>query len=294
MSRQFNPGRISMLCFAIVSCVSSGWAATPTLVSNPTLRTAQIAKQNLETREDEVIRLQAEMVAALQDAVENFDPTRFEATDNVIRSLQPLVRDLYKTSEDILKNEEAYLASLKQLHNAISSTPETFRAAGRLFDDYAAEEPFAEIKEDYLTLADSWRLMAVSVEQRGAAIVQEGNDMVAFKKHLVRSSLFLKRLDEHLSSYPDLSLERDRQQHLARMQRYAKTFEALRGSLRSVHDKLKVNQQPSSAPASDPTPIENSGDHPTLPTVEALLGRELHRTAVNDRQREAAQRPERN
>jgi hypothetical protein len=240
---------LTPLFIAFCACARLGFGSDQ-------LEFARNTKNSLEANEKEVARLQEDMITDLEVAVDHFDLKKLESTDEVVHALHPLVQELSAAAKDILNSEEAYLTALKQLHKNLSAAPTTFRDTARQFENYAAAEPFTEIKEDYLTLAESWYRMAETTERRSEAILAEGKEMTAFKKYLERSSLFLTRLDNHLSSYPDVSDEKTRQEQLERMRHYVSGFEALRSSMRRFHDKIKT--APQSPPVADPETKETA------------------------------------
>ncbi|HEY4307993.1 MAG TPA: hypothetical protein VGN12_00950 [Pirellulales bacterium] len=233
-----------ILLVVMLYATSLAWSAPLEGVDSP-LRQAYELKEFIATKEQDLARRQESMIDSLQKAVDRFESASEHGANEVFQEMQPLVRALSAASQDILKNEVEYLASLKRLLVSHYTTPEAYLAAAKLFKEYAAEEPYAEIKEDYLKLAETWSLLSERSWAEMAAIEAEEAELIAFKQYLERSSLFLKRLDAHLSSVPNQVDEQQRQLHLAKMKRYVKGFEELRASLHTFHEKVKTTSRSS-------------------------------------------------
>ena len=174
----------------------------------------------------------------IEVAINKFDPQRMETSLDVIKALKPAVYELRSDSKKLIDFEASYLKSLSSLHQSLVAAPDIYRAAGDVFAGYVSDEPFDDLKNEYLEVANDWRKMADQMHNRDEAIKDEGRSLVEFKRYLERSSLFLERLQAHLESFPDFEGQEEREQYLAGMKRYVDGFEGLRQSLHSFHEKL--------------------------------------------------------
>jgi DNA repair exonuclease SbcCD ATPase subunit len=203
------------------------------------LKEAQSISTEIVAREAQVAEQQKQLLSSLDAAVKNYDPKRLGTLDAVVQNLRPAVHHMHTASQQLLDNQAAYVANLRALHEAVTKASEIYRTASKVFDQYADEETFVEIKQDYHTLAETWRLMADSMEHRDVSVVEEGKEIVAFRSHLEHTSLFLERLDQHLASVPEMPSAEERASHVEQIRRYIEGFESLRQSLRAFHMKLQ-------------------------------------------------------
>jgi hypothetical protein len=253
----------------LIIALYASLAAAQTIAASAEDRSIAAAarvKQEISRREQDIALLQADMIQKLETAVNGTEDDPFVGAKGVIQQLKPLVHQLNATSQQLLGNQDAYFEALRGLHQAIRESPEVFRTAGDVFDGYAAEEPYEEIKKDYRSLAESWRLIADEMVRRDQGVQQFGRDAVEFKKHLARTALFLDRLEMFLNSCPDLGASEGGDDFARKLQGYIHGFESLRGSLRSFHDKLKTGTTPGSA-SIRPSDAALRNEHPSAKEV---------------------------
>jgi hypothetical protein len=234
---------LNAACGIVLTCRMPTWAADTSTVEQQTLSIAASTTDDIARRERDVSLLQANMVAKIEFAVSRLDVDKLSGTDKVLRSLRPLVHQLNADAKQILANQDKYFESLRALYGAVSKSPAPYRAASRVYDAYAYDEPYDELKQDYRDLADSWRLIADEMDRRADTIRKQGLDAVEFKRHFERTSLFLERLETHLASFPEVNGQAS-DEYSEQLQRYIQGFESLRGSLRTFHDKLKASSPP--------------------------------------------------
>lgn len=232
--------RTRSICLIIAICF------TPSAVNAAereayALSAAATTKDEIAKREAQLSRLQERMVANIEQMISSFDITRPGSADEVMRSMRPLVHQLNLTSKQLLANQDAYFDSLRSLHTAVVEAPTKYRAAAAAFERYAQDEPFDDIRKDYLVLAESWSLVASKMERRVSPIRQEGRDIIEFKKYLERTSLFLDRFETHLASFPDTP-SGDAEFEM-QMRRYVGGVESLRRLLLGFREKVGASSK---------------------------------------------------
>jgi len=227
------------------------------------LSAAATTKDEIAKQDAHLSRLQERMEANIEQMITSFDITRPGSADEVMRSMRPLVHQLNLTSKQLLANQDAYFDSLRSLHTAIVEAPSKYRAAAAAFERYARDEPFDDIKKDYLSLAESWSLVASQIERRVSPIRQEGRDIIEFKKYLERTSLFLDRFETHLASFPDTT-SGDAEFEM-QMRRYVGGVESLRRLLLGFREKVGASSKSQAV-------TNESGIAAELPRRDPLAG----------------------
>lgn len=181
------------------------------------------------------------MLAQALDRMEagKFVPAEQKAT---IEALRVYVKSLRGIAADLLTHHKTFVSVQEQYRAALTTAPAKFRDASRLFLEYAAEEPFYEIKQDYERLAQDWLTLASLVERRAAEVARDDKtrDWGDTLRYVERTALFLERLDAHLESFPiNLDSGEIRERHIADLKAYIDGFEALRKHLGTYREKLR-------------------------------------------------------
>jgi hypothetical protein len=232
-------------CAILVAPAIAALAAPPNQRPDILFVSAQRATETIKSGEATVARSQSELVDALQSAVAQFDGKDLRASDQILETMRPLVYELSAQAHELLNRQDDYLQALRTLHDAYQAAPEAFHKASLAFAQFADEEPYAELKQDYQALSESWATLAVRIKSQDEALIREGVEIKAFRQHLDRTTLFLDRLGQHLAAFPDLSNANDqRERHLALLRRYVDGFESLRTAIRNFHQKLKEQPPP--------------------------------------------------
>ncbi len=243
---------------AVVVWIAKAWSGDKPLGDEiSSLRESRQVEKDIVEREAKVAEQQKQLLAALEGAVENYDPKQFETIDSVVQNMRPAVRQLHTVATQLINHQDGYAADLLSLREAVDRAPDVYRNASKVFKDYAEHEAFAEIKDDYKNLSEIWRLMAEEIERRGEAVKAEEKQLADFKKYLEHTNRFLERLDQHLASLPQTTSDAERALHVAHMRRYVEGFESLRKSLHAFHDKLAA------------VPAANAGGNHAGQTVDA-------------------------
>jgi hypothetical protein len=139
----------------------------------------------------------------------------------------------------ILAFHKDYEASNKAVLAAYAQAPASFRGAGVTFRRFAAEEPYEEIKADYLRLAGICDALAGRYEKRALALPDEAKEVRETMKFVERTVVYLERHDVLAAAFPDLSAGADRDRFLDVLKKYVEGYKGLRGNLNKFHEKLK-------------------------------------------------------
>jgi hypothetical protein len=181
---------------------------------------------------------------ALAQALDRMEGGKFIASEQkaTIEALRAYVKSLRGIAADLLSHHRSFGSVQEEYRQALAAAPSRFRDASRLFLDYAAEEPFYEIKRDYERLAQDWLTLATHVERRASEVERDDRtrDWGDTLRYVERTALFLERLDAHLESFPiNLDSGEIRERHLADLKAYIDGFEALRKHLGTYREKLR-------------------------------------------------------
>jgi hypothetical protein len=181
---------------------------------------------------------------ALAQALDRMEGGKFVPSEQkaTVEAFRGYVKGLRSIAGDLLSHNRTFMTSQEDYGKALSAAPAKFREASRLFREYAAEEPFAEIKKDYTHLSEDWDTLASLVERRAAEVESESKarDWGDTFRYVERTALFLDRLDAHLESFPvDLDSGDIHERHLADLKAYIEGFEALRKHLGTYREKLQ-------------------------------------------------------
>jgi hypothetical protein len=217
----------------------SGVAARPGIPAEA-LAPARTARDRIEDSE----RRMVEEDQALAQALARMEGGRFVPAEQkaTIEALRTFVKGLRGIAADLLSHHLAFVSVQEEYRHALAAAPSKFRDANRLFLEYAAEELFYEIKQDYERLAQDWLTLSTLVERRAAEVERDDRtrDWGDTLRYVERTALFLERLDAHLESFPvNLDSGEIRERHLADLKAYVDGFEALRRHLNTYREKLR-------------------------------------------------------
>jgi hypothetical protein len=224
------------LLLALPACALAQEAKKATSkLEDPRLKLAQLTKEAIETQEKDLAQLQAEVLRA----IEGMAPGKLDQEKLAVDGLKRLVSHLRGMAKELVEKHGKYAESAKALKDSMEKGAPAFREASKVFVKYAEEEPYKELKQDYLFLAEAWQDMAKVMEKRARELGAEPKEIAETMKYVERTAVFLERFETHLSSYPNLDTGAERQRYLEQMRKYVQGFEELRKLFRKFHGNLK-------------------------------------------------------
>lgn len=239
---------------------------------DPKVRMAQIAKEDVEKAEKEVARTEADTLKDFDAVIAAMKIDNPAAEKAAMAGMKELAARGRKLGKAVLDGHAAYTAAAKGLKAAYTNGPATFRDAAATFRRYAGEEPFEDIKKDYLACAATWETLAAAMEKRVKVIEAEEKEIAETMKFVERSVLFLGRFESFADAYPAMVDADQRAKFLEQLRRYVETYEQLRGNLGKFHDQLKkqalapdLRPKPGDAVAATDVPTGTTPANPAVP-----------------------------
>src|SRR5947209_2290490 len=158
---------------ARASSSSHEGARTPPRPGVPTeaLSPARTARDRIEDSERRMVEEDRALTQAL-DRMEagRFVPAEQQATAGAFRTY---VQSLRGIATDLISHHREFVSTEREYREALAAAPGQFREARRLRREYAADEPYAEIKRDYERLSEDWLTLASLVERQAAAVERD-------------------------------------------------------------------------------------------------------------------------
>jgi hypothetical protein len=214
-------------------------AADPPSRPDPALVKAYAAAEAIKGTEAKQEKLEADLIRDLDTFLAAAGPLTPELEKLTVEKTRAVAAGLHAMGKRLVAFHKDYEASNKTVAAAYAQAPPAFRAAGVTFRKFAAEEPYEEIKHDYVRLAEICDTLATRYEKRVAALPDEAKEIRETMKFVERTVLYLERHDALAASFPDLSVGADREKFLDTLKKYIDGYKDLRGSMDKFHEKLK-------------------------------------------------------
>jgi hypothetical protein len=196
-------------------------------------------KSNIEQKEQEIVQNELAIFQAIDQAMEKLQGNNLEAQQETLEGFHRMCGILSALAHKLLANRSKIITDADQLNQLNMAAVPIFRKTAVLFQDYSREEPFDEIKQDYLVLADAWNALADLMEKRATRFTEENKELVEAIHFVERTALFLDRFKKHLDSLPNLQEFSDREHYLEQMRHYIKGFERFREQFRKFDTTLR-------------------------------------------------------
>lgn len=204
------------------------------------LRLAKLTRDEIAAQQKELDTALFGLVKVVDDSITAFEPAKLGDPHLTLKAFKPLVSELRQLSNSLSEKEAKYVEALRSYRSKIQSAPQIYRTAGKMFREYAAEEPIEDFKRDYILLAETWEGCAEYEEARVKLLAPNTtSEIQAFQQYLARSAILLERLESHIDSLPDFGDDDQRAVYIAQLQRYVRGFEELRRLFRTFHEKLR-------------------------------------------------------
>ncbi len=255
---------------------------------DPRLQAARRLTASIQRTEQEIARQEEAAFRIIEAAINKLPDGTLQAQLETLAGFRQATSILDAMARDLLAHRDTIITDLESLHEMTQTAVSVYAEAARMYQEYADEEPFDEIKQDYVTLADAWTAMAAFMDKRTKRLAVENEEIRDTMQYLERTSVFLGRLGQNLESIPDLQALQEREQYLLQLRRYVRSFEEFRNLFRKFNAALQseahpVEPQPTSSPAGATQPARDvpgrtQGNGPptssgTVPATNASLSR---------------------
>ncbi len=260
--------------FVVVLLVRTAMSST----EDPRLGAARRITANIQRTEQRIAGEEAAAFRIIDEAINKLPDGTLQAQLDTLNGFRQATAVLHAMARDLLAHRDNLVTDLESLLEMTQHSVSVYNDAARCFQENAAEEPFDEIKEDYVTLANAWTAMAAFMDERGKRLAIENDEIRDTMQYLERTAIFLDRLKQNLDSLPDLQALQEREQYLEQLRRYIRSFEEFRSLFRKFNAALQsdvrpVTRQSDSSPAQPPRseqaiPNSSQGDEgPSPPAV---------------------------
>ena len=246
--------------FVVVLLVRTAMSST----EDPRLGAARRITANIQRTEQRIAGEEAAAFRIIDEAINKLPDGTLQAQLDTLNGFRQATAVLHAMARDLLAHRDNLVTDLESLLEMTQHSVSVYNDAARCFQENAAEEPFDEIKEDYVTLANAWTAMATFMDERGKRLAIENDEIRDTMQYLERTAIFLDRLKQNLDSLPDLQALQEREQYLEQLRRYIRSFEEFRSLFRKFNAALQSDVRPAalhSAP-SPPQPPQSKQEIP--------------------------------
>ncbi|QDV73662.1 hypothetical protein [Botrimarina mediterranea] len=152
-----------------------------------------------------------------------------------IVELRAVVRQMQRrTPEVAAAHKEARADTLRYGETLCEAAP-VLSAAAKRFEDYAADEPYEELRDDYRLWSESFRAIAEKYLQQETLVGPTVETITDNLDFVERVDTQLKRVEALLEIVPEESAETE--EFLSRLAAYVRSFADFRERLRSLHGR---------------------------------------------------------
>jgi hypothetical protein len=198
-------------------------------------------KKELVRAETEFAVATEQLFAAVEQAVSEISPAVTNNVDPIYRTVDgliPLVRRLKTHGDAILVRHDAFLDASMSYGRELAAAPQVLDQVAARYRQYAKDEPFQDLKKRYLEDADTVVAIKLLLIARVDALAPQVRLVRANRLYVNQTVLYLGRLDELLSSLPQLPDGRKTEAFLARLKEYVDNFARLQRALQGLHEKV--------------------------------------------------------
>lgn len=233
--------RLVILLIAVVGLLvptGSAWAGDPPrqLDKDRSLEKAEAASRAVEAAEAEWVRVSGEIKKALDGYSPG--PLALGSEEKVLATFREYVRKLLADGREVADLHAKWAKAAKAYDTALKDAPWRYQVVARQFRTWAGEATFAESKQRYLLVADTWEALAEKAEKRAKDF--DLNASGGLGDFLKESNLFLERLLDTLDAVPRSSGNEasEYKQLVERLRTHSQKFDELKKNLKLFKEKV--------------------------------------------------------
>lgn len=243
-------------------------APAPLTRPDPNAVKAYAAAEAVKAAEAKQEKSEAELIRDLDAFLDGMTAVTPDLEKMTAEKVREVAARLHGMGLRILAFHKEYEASNAAMLAAYAKAPAAFRGAGVSYRRFASDEPFEEIKADYLRLAEICDALAGRYEKRAVGLPDEAKEVRETMKFVERTVVYLERHDVLAAAFPDLSAGADRDRFLEVLRKYVEGYKGLRGNLDKFHGKLTAQaMDPRLRPA-----VAAAAGRPKAPATPAPAG----------------------
>lgn len=226
-----------VLAAAAVLPAAAGDSPPPDRLKEPAVELAQSASKRVEGDEAEWERLTSDLAKALDGYAPG--PLSLGQEEKVLGAFREYVKKQLDDGRSIVTLYEKWTKASAALADSTKKAPGYYREAAKLYRGYAAEARFADNKERYTLVGDTWDALARQAEKRVKDLDLEANPggLIDFLKE---SNLFLERFVDTLDALPRSSgaTSAEYKQLVEKLRKHAEKFDGLKKNLKQFREKV--------------------------------------------------------
>lgn len=216
---------------------AAGDTPPPDRLKEPAVELAQSASKRVEGDEAEWEKLTSDLAKALDGYAPG--PLSLGQEEKVLGAFREYVKKQLDDGRSIVTLYEKWTKASAALADSTKKAPGYYREAAKLYRGYAAEARFADNKERYALVADTWDALARQAEKRVKDLDLEANPggLIDFLKE---SNLFLERFVDTLDALPRSSgaTSAEYKQLVEKLRKHAEKFDGLKKNLKQFREKV--------------------------------------------------------
>ncbi len=231
----------------LMPTISLAESGTPTqtneqaVKADPKLSLAKKTKREIEETERNLAQQEQEAFLLIQQAIKNMPSDALTAQHDALDGLRQVTSILHQLSQNLLEKRNGIITDIDKLRRLNRMASKVFREASKSFEEYAREEPYEDIRKDYIRLAGIWTVLAKDLEKRTGQYDTENNELKEMLRYLERIALYLGRLHQHFEASPNTASIQEREKYIEDLKRFIKSFEKLRSLFGDFDKELRAN-----------------------------------------------------
>lgn len=249
-------------------------------VLQPPSANAQLAERGLAWRQ-EVETQQAALSAAferLDRAIALIVEGSIHGERLTVLQLRGVVSQMREQAESVVSAHRETLSAAEEYGELVRKAAPLLLAAAKRFDEYAAEEDYRSLREDYLRWGESFEAIARKYQRQAATVGPTVSAVSANLEYVERTELQLARVEELLVILPEEG--EGAEEFLTRLAGYVESFGSLQKRLRDLHGKtfrdLEEKEAAETRPrASGTTPVTEKSSEPS-PRLARINSQRTH------------------
>lgn len=184
-------------------------------------------------------RTRSDIAELVAEAILAMDAGGASAESEAVAHFRSAARGLRRLLRRLDARYGDYVNSLERLIEELEPAPEKFRATAAICREHAEAEPFDDLAEYYLGMADTWEHLADTMTARRAMLKEELAEAPSLREYIERGILYVERFEQALTYYPDMTVGADRHEYLAQTKRQMERLKELQELFRTFSDRVR-------------------------------------------------------
>ncbi len=226
-----------------------------------------MAIENKQVLDDFAIKIKSEgedLCKKIDLAIGSISKHSFHGERLTLAIFEKIAAELIGEVQDVISAHESFAKSTKEYENLLKKIRPHFGAAEIAFREFAANEPYTDLKANYLQLAE----IAFGIDQKLAvrelAIAPGVKQVNSSLQYIKRTEVFLHRLSDFLAVIPKHEI--DAELFVDRLGEYVERFQKMQDVLKRFSNVV-----------GDDAEKEEEKDQPSVPIKKPFVQRVMER-----------------